>query len=686
MRNLLKYIAIGTLILNCAIACTKSNPAPQGSLTINSGIDNNELIVNGMEGNSVEFRITAKMAWELLPTTGIQFTPTSGEAATDIKITATSQQSNNSLDRVRLGDVVFRLGTTRFVGITAYQAPQIIFKESDLRTISIGANKGAQTICDFTCPTSDFDVKTTGELSATISVTDATKGQYRLIVTSQADNASNDTATIGSVSFTVKGVEQRGKIDVVQQGAINFDRSRILMNGKVGSEHTLAPLSPFACTVSTTSSNFAVQCNADNTITLTTVRQNDTNEECLAGTIVVALRDYPSCRTEIDVWQHAAQCKETLLFYYLGTSLRSYFLTNLDMVERALDEQPSSKRIVTLLQTSANRAELYELYYDRFDKVTHRNFIKEVTLPATYTASMLADVWGEMMSVAPAKEYSLIVGSHGLAWIPKESTSPNAPLSAEAFAEYWRPLPQSDMVRFIGEGNARTHINTTEIAEATSMLNMAFRYIIFDACYMSNIESAYDMRNAAKYILASPCEILARGLPYDHIVPIMLGDDETQPMLDRVAKCFVDEAMAAETGRISACTAVVKCDELEALATSFKKVYKSIAANFDISNLQAYDGINAWSHPKHNFFDLMDFAKQGCTDSKALATFEKCFDSCVSARYHTPSFYSAYNNDMNDILRYWGVTTSLPILCDQSGPLDTVEKLQQTAWYKAISE
>lgn len=685
MKQLLKYIAIGAIILNFAAACTQSNPAPQGSLTITSGIDDNELIVDGMEGNSVEFRITAKMAWELLPTEGVTFSPTSGDAATDIKITATSQQSNNSLDRVRLGDVVFRLGTTRFVGITAYQAPQIIFKEAE-RNISIAANKGAQTVCDFSCPTSDFDIETNGEISATVSVTDSFKGLYRLIVTAQADNASNDTAAIGSVSFKVRGVAQKGQLEVIQQSAISFNRSRILMNGDVGSEYTIAPLSPFACTVSTTSSSFSAQCNADNTITLKTTAENSSDEERKVGKVIVSLRDYPSCSTEIDVWQHAAQCKETLLFYYLGTSLRSYFLTNLDMVERALKGQPSSKRIVTLLQTSANRAELYELYYDRFDEVTYRNFIKEIALPATYTSSMLAEVWGEMMNVAPAKEYSLIVGSHGLAWIPKESTSPSTPLSASQFVEYWRPLPQSEPVRFIGEGNARTQINTTEIAEAASILEMAFRYIIFDACYMSNIESAYDMRNAAKYILASPCEILARGLPYNTIVPIMLGDDDTQQMLDRVAKRFVDETMAAESGRISACTAVVKCDELEVLAASFKQVYKSISANFDTTNLQAYDGINAWSHPKHNFFDLMDFAKQGCTDTNAVAAFEKSFDKCVSSLYHTPSFYSAYNNDMNDILRYWGITTSLPILCDPSGLQDTAQKLQQTAWYKAITE
>lgn len=686
MKRILTSILPTLLAIFVAASCVKSNPAPQGSLTVVGGIDNNELIVSGAADAGVNFQITAKMAWEILPTNGIVFNPTSGEAAQNINITATSTQSNNSLDRVRLGDVVFKLGTTRFVGVTAYQAPQIVLKDSPERKIYIAANRGAQSTCDFSCATSDFDVETDGDISVTVSIIDSFKGLYRLIVTSKADNASNDTTSLGSISFSVKGVKQSGKIDVVQQQAIRFDRSRILMNGNIGSECTVAAVSPFPCTVSTTSNAFSAQCNTDNSITLKTIAENGSNEEIQAGKLIVSLRDYPSCRLEIDVWQRSAQCDETMLFYYLGTSLRSYFTTNLNMVEQALATGlEGSKRVVALLQTSTYSAELYELYYDRFDKTVYRPLIKKIDLPATYSASMLAEVWGEMMQTAPAKQYSLIVGSHGLAWVPKTTQSKQSTsLLSSAFANYWQHVPNAEVVRHLGEGSAATLIDTTEFAEACSMLEAPFRYIIFDACYMSNIESAYDMRNTAEYILASPCEVLGKGLPYNIILPIMFGNDATAQMLDNVAKRCVEEALNQTSGTISSCTAVIKCNELEALAASFKEVYAAIPESFDCSEVQTYDGLNSWSHPHHHFFDLADYAKKGCSNAAALARFEERYAEAVFGLYHTPSFYSAFNGMLNAIVSYNGVTTSLPILYDAQQLYDA--ELRQTAWYKAITE
>lgn len=556
-----------------------------------------------------------------------------------------------------------------------------------MQAIAIDANTGAQSLCDFRCATSDFDIKTAGDIKASISITDSFKGRYRLIVTSQVDNASNETTTIGSISFVVNGVEQSGKIDVVQRPAINYERSRILLNGNIGAQFTLAALSPFACTVATTSSAFSAVCNADNTITLTTTTANSDNDERKAGKIVVSLRDYPSCSYEIDVWQRSATSRETLLFHFIGTSLRSYFQTNLNMIEEALSgDLAQQKRIITFMQSSTNAAEMHEIYFDKIDKKVYSQPLKKVTLPAEYTADMLADIWRDMIAAAPATEYSLIVGSHGLGWVPKNRLSATSKALLDSqFATYWQYMPNAEAVRYIGEGTSLTLIDTTDFAAACSMMEQPFRYIMFDACYMSNIEAAYDMRNSADYIFASPCEMLARGLPYNVILPIMLGDDATDVMLDKAAKMTVDTAIANTTGgTVSACTAVIKCSQLEALAASFKGVYGSVGDAFDITTLQTYDGTNAWSHPNHHFFDVMDFAKQACSDAAALSQFEQRYAECVSAIYHTPSFYSAFNNSMNEISTYYGVSTSLPILYNAEQLYDA--ELQQTAWFKAITE
>ena len=42
-------------------------------------------------------------------------------------------------------------------------------------------------------------------------------------------------------------------------------------------------------------------------------------------------------------------------------------------------------------------------------------------------------------------------------------------------------------------------------------------YILFDDCYMSTVEVAYDLKNVTSHLIASTSEIMAYGMPYDKI-------------------------------------------------------------------------------------------------------------------------------------------------------------------------
>lgn len=42
-------------------------------------------------------------------------------------------------------------------------------------------------------------------------------------------------------------------------------------------------------------------------------------------------------------------------------------------------------------------------------------------------------------------------------------------------------------------------------------------YILFDDCYMSSLEAAYDLRHVTRHLIACPTEIMAYGMPYSHI-------------------------------------------------------------------------------------------------------------------------------------------------------------------------
>lgn len=50
-------------------------------------------------------------------------------------------------------------------------------------------------------------------------------------------------------------------------------------------------------------------------------------------------------------------------------------------------------------------------------------------------------------------------------------------------------------------------------------------FLLFDACFMQSVEVAYELKAHADYIIGSPTEIPAPGVPYQKVVPAMFAND-----------------------------------------------------------------------------------------------------------------------------------------------------------------
>ena len=116
MKRFSLYTLLLTLI--CA-ACNPVEPVPNDSLSILSGVTNSTLNFDGEAGSQTDFSISSKLAWEILDTPGVEYSPASGEATDKVTITATVKDANLTLQSRKLGDVVIRLSRTRFTGIEA---------------------------------------------------------------------------------------------------------------------------------------------------------------------------------------------------------------------------------------------------------------------------------------------------------------------------------------------------------------------------------------------------------------------------------------------------------------------------------------------------------------------------------------------------------------------------------------
>ena len=677
MKRLI-YIAFLTLLFSsCQVP-----PVPQDHLSIWSGVSNNQLTFDGKEGSRATFSLSSKLAWEILDTPGVTYSPSKGEATERVTITATIHSSNRSLKIREVGDVIIRLNRTRFTGITAVQRPLITLEQEQ---VTLSAVQSEYSTFTYTSKESDIEVVAEGDIVCT-QPQSIGSDKYSVQVAPTKDNLSTEENTAGNITFKVAGDALSGKLQAIQRPALSFDRSRITVGGNSGEQASVSVNSTFDFTVTATTSAIEVAKSENGMVDITVVEPNTTSQERKLGAITVTLVDNPSCSLSIDVWQRTALAERTMMFYYLGMSLKSFYDANLATVEKCVESGSlGDTRVLAFIQSSQNSGSLYEIFYDKGLGKIVRDPIATYDLPQLYSEQMLSEIFCDMTVRAPAKEYGLFIGSHGKGWIPKNSaslgsSSTYSTFSAEHLESIWTPAPGAIMVRHIGDTTS-TQVDTTEIAGALKSTGCHLSYIIFDACYMANVESAYDLKEVTDYILGSACEIIANGMPYGDILPIMAS---TSPLLDRLnnsAKAFVDYYKNNRQGAYSsACSAVIDCLQLDALAEVTKRVNGSLQ-RIDPNSVQSYDGINLTRNPTHIFFDIEDYVIKSCTDADAVAAFSAQLYRTVTGLHHTKTFYSAYNNKANEINYYSGLTTSAPIMLHAMSAY--VPEWKECAWYLA---
>ena len=186
----------------------------------------------------------------------------------------------------------------------------------------------------------------------------------------------------------------------------------------------------------------------------------------------------------------------TLMIIMQGNNgLAEFMDSNLQRIITAYYDVPTDVGRILIFYDRGNYTRLTELYMD--DGMAKQRLIEEYpTSTSTVDKEFLAGVINRMKEVAPADSYGLIMSSHGGGWVPADLY--DVYLLGEDSRAAARPL-------FYGQDD----YDCMEIPDLVDALDQTrFKYIIFDACFMGNVEGLYDMRNAADYIIASPTEIL----------------------------------------------------------------------------------------------------------------------------------------------------------------------------------
>lgn len=393
---------------------------------------------------------------------------------------------------------------------------------------------------------------------------------------------------------------------------------------------------------------------------------------------LLTLATLAACSKEEPGYNPPALADRTVLLYMPGQSLSTYYKNNIQGIHTAVTDRAlgNGRMLVCWQPEKQTSAVMLEIYYDRNKR---RSETKTLKTYDDFNAGSAADVqriFADAAELAPAQNYGLIIGCHGKAWIPASGgVLPYSLRSAEPDDDVWTTAPGAKTTRSFGDTGYELDI--TELASAIEAQRFRFDYLIFDDCFMANIETLYDLRRAVDYIVASPCEVMGDGFPYDRIVPHLFEGNGVLSSLEKTCwefwNFYENDWRSTIAYEQSGCISLAVTAQLDALATEMRRI-KDKKQSFDIDALQYYKG-----NVTKLFYDLEHYVTLCCNDPGIVNDFKARMELAfpVSSRRHTASFYSAYDRRNHSVNYYSGVSVSEP-----EPSAKYAAENRQTNWYR----
>jgi hypothetical protein len=242
---------------------------------------------------------------------------------------------------------------------------------------------------------------------------------------------------------------------------------------------------------------------------------------------------------------------------------------------------------------------------------------------------VFARVLNDVIAMYPADSYGLIVFSHASGWLPEASLS----------------SPRS-MTRSLVQDSDTLRMELTDFAAAIP--DHQFEYIIFEACFMSGIEVAYELRNKTEYIVASSAEMLSPGFKnaYETVANELF---KKKADLQAFTKYTFDIINAWPGEWRSATFSIIRTEGLEELA-DWLRVNIAFDQEVDINEIQHFD-----RYSYHLFFDFEDYFSRILKDESKQSQLAQLINNCIVYKASTPEFMP--NSLGFGIVKHSGLTT-----------------------------
>ncbi|MFD0960899.1 clostripain-related cysteine peptidase [Paenibacillus chungangensis] len=326
----------------------------------------------------------------------------------------------------------------------------------------------------------------------------------------------------------------------------------------------------------------------------------------------------------------------TILIYAVGSDLESQQGRLTKDLEEIFRGQPNQNTKI-LIQTggtlkyhneymTAGASERFEISDGQLEK--HESLIQTAASDPKTLRDFL--VWGK--SVAPNERYILILWDHGYGTMGGFGAD---------------------------ELNGRKTMKVSELSEAIDASDMYFDLIVFDACLMGTVETAYALRHNGKYLIASEDSTPAGGLYYTTWISAM--ERNPQISTERVGRLILD-SFTLHSGieaNIPTTMSMMKLSQAESLVKAIENAEFDLSLT-DLASNSELLGKNEGIFDQYDLIDIMGKSSEITATAQALA-----FEVRNSAGYknrngvalYVPNRKIAYTDEMKEELKAIGLSS-----------------------------
>lgn len=354
--------------------------------------------------------------------------------------------------------------------------------------------------------------------------------------------------------------------------------------------------------------------------------------------------------------------ERTIIMYlpYSGSGsndLYPFFEQNILDVEQSIKQAGglgTNNLYVVIADHSPARVYLYRVRMEGTECV--HDTIKRYDYPRLMDAQWITRVINDVRSISNTPKYAMLVGCHGNGWLPQKDNVARAKTR-------W----------FGGPGYA---ISIADFAQGIQQAGIKLEYLVFDDCYLSCAEVAYDLRNATNTLIASTSEVMAAGMPYAKVFQYLAAP---QPNFGQLVNDYI--AYYQSTATPYATIGVIKTQYIQPMAQLMRQVNATYTWN-TANNYLLQDLDGSYFTPTV-YFDFGSYARALFGSNLALySQYQALMAQLIPYKGNTAYIYNA-SGTITRVNEFSGITISDPSVNTGQYGYHVATLKMQTAWWAA---